>query len=96
MFSNTKHTWTFRGRFRQHALGLRVQPAFKRIKEAVSEIKKTARKDPVPGGEGSVLFSVVLSRVCSVWATFSDGFEFVIFQFTQGVFEHPFTEFSAL
>ena len=56
MSSGTKHKWTFRARFRRHAFGWRSQPAIKRIKEAVSEIKKAARKDPVLGGEGSVLF----------------------------------------
>ena len=53
MSSGTKHTWTFRARFRRHAFGWRSQPAIKRIKEAVSEIKKTARKDPVLGGAGT-------------------------------------------
>jgi hypothetical protein len=56
MSSGTKHTWTFRARFRRHAFGWRSQPAIKRIKEAVSEIKKAARKDPVLGGEEAVLF----------------------------------------
>ncbi len=56
MCSGTKHTWTFRARFRRHAFGWRSQPAIKRIKEAVSEIKKAVRKDPVLGGEGAVLF----------------------------------------
>ncbi|MDY6989783.1 MAG: hypothetical protein SWQ30_17195 [Thermodesulfobacteriota bacterium] len=54
--SGTKHTWTFRGRFRRHAFGWRSQRAIKRIKEAVSEIRKAARKDPVLGAEGGVLF----------------------------------------
>lgn len=56
MPSGTKYTWTFRARFRRHAFGWRSQPAIKRVKEAVAEIKKTARKDPVLGGEGAVLF----------------------------------------
>ena len=56
MSSSTRHTWTFRARFRRHAFGWRSQPAIKRIKEAVSEIKKAARKDPVLGAEGAVLF----------------------------------------
>ncbi len=56
MPSDTKHIWTFRARFRRHAFGWRSQTAIKRIKEAVSEIKKVARKDPVLGGEGGVLF----------------------------------------
>jgi hypothetical protein len=56
MAFSTKHTFTFRARFRRHAFGWRSQPAIKRIKEAASEIKKAARKDPVLGGEGAVLF----------------------------------------
>jgi len=56
MSSDTKHKWTFRARFRRHAFGWRSQPAIKRIKEAVSEIKKAAHKDPVLGAEGAVLF----------------------------------------
>jgi len=52
----TKHKWTFRARFRQHAFGWRSQPAIKRIQEAVSEIKQAARKDSVLGAEGAVLF----------------------------------------
>jgi len=56
MSSITKQSWTFRTRFRRHAFGWRSQPAIKRIKEAVSEIKTAARKDPILGGEGAVLF----------------------------------------
>lgn len=51
-----KYKWAFRARFRRHAFGWRSQPAIKRIKEAVAEIKKAARKDPLLGGEGAVLF----------------------------------------
>jgi len=69
MASSAKHKWTFRARFRRHAFGWRSQPAVKRVKEAVSEIKKVARKDPVLGGEGAVLFlekvSPALERVDS-------------------------------
>jgi len=61
MSSGTKHRWTFRSRFRRNAFGWRSQPAVKRVKEAVSEIKKTARKDPVLGAEGAVLFLEKLS-----------------------------------
>ncbi|MDD2389455.1 MAG: hypothetical protein PHP23_06965 [Desulfobacterales bacterium] len=55
------HKWTFRARFRRNAFGWRSQPAIRRIKEAVSEIKKTARKDPVLGAEGAVLLLEKLS-----------------------------------
>ena len=55
------HTWEFRARFRRHAFGWRSQPAIQRIKQAVSEIKKTARRDPVLGAEGAVLLLERLS-----------------------------------
>ncbi len=48
--------WTFRARFRRNAFGWRSQPAVKRVKEAVSEIKQVAREEPVLGAEGAVLF----------------------------------------
>jgi hypothetical protein len=53
------HKWTFRARFRRHAFGWRSQPAIKRIKEAVSEIKQVARKQPLLGAEGAVLADLV-------------------------------------
>jgi hypothetical protein len=56
MASGNKHVWTFSSRFRRHAFGWRSQSAIQRVKEAVSEIKKAARKDPVLGAEGAVLF----------------------------------------
>lgn len=50
------HTWEFRPRFRRRAFGWKSQPAIQRIKEAVREIKKVARRDPVLAAEGAVLF----------------------------------------
>ena len=50
------HKWEFRARFRRHTFGWKSQPAIKRIKEAVSEIKKVARMDPVLAAEGAVVF----------------------------------------
>jgi len=50
------YKWEFRARFRKNAFGWRSQPAIKRIKEAVSEIKKVARKDKPLAAEGAVLF----------------------------------------
>jgi hypothetical protein len=50
------HKWEFRARFRRHAFGWKSQPAIQRIKEAVAEIKKIARKDAVLAAEGAVLF----------------------------------------
>ena len=52
----TKHKWTFAPRFRRHAFGWRSQTPIKRIREAVSEIKKVARKEPGVAAEGAVLF----------------------------------------
>jgi len=46
----------FRARFRRNAFGWKSQPAIRRIKEAVSEIRKVARKDEALAAEGAVLF----------------------------------------
>jgi len=54
--SNIKHEWAFSPRFRRGSFGWRSQPAITRIKEAVSEIKKAASRDPKLGGEGAVVF----------------------------------------
>jgi hypothetical protein len=56
MPSTSQYPWTFRNRFRRHAFGWRSQTAIDRIKEAILEIKAVARKDPVLGGDGAVLF----------------------------------------
>ncbi len=56
MPSPTTHKWTFAPRFRRNAFGWRSQPALARVKETVSEIKKTVRKNPVLAAEGAVLF----------------------------------------
>jgi hypothetical protein len=58
---NKKHKWQFKARFRRHAYGWRSRPAIKRVKEAVSEIKKVARRDPVLGAEGAVCFLETVS-----------------------------------
>jgi hypothetical protein len=55
MAKASAHKWEFRARFRRHAFGWKSQPPIKRIKEAVSEIKKVARKDKVLAAEGAVL-----------------------------------------
>ncbi|GMQ83030.1 MAG: hypothetical protein BMS9Abin05_2502 [Rhodothermia bacterium] len=56
-----KHKWIFRARFRRQAFGWRSQPARKRIREAVTEIRRVSRKDPILGGEGAVIFIEKLS-----------------------------------
>ena len=48
------HIWEFKARFRRHAYGWRSQPAIQRVKQAVSEIKKAARKDLVLAADGAV------------------------------------------
>ncbi len=50
------YKWEFRSRFRRHAFGWKSQPAIQRVKQAIAEIKKVARKDPVLGAEGAVAF----------------------------------------
>lgn len=59
---STAHQWEFRPRFRKHAFGWSSQRPVKRIKEAVSEIKKAARQDKVLAGEGAVVFLEKLPR----------------------------------
>ena len=63
------HKWQFKARFRRNAFGWRSQPAIQRIREAVSEIKKVARKDRLLAAEGAVVFlekvSPALERVDS-------------------------------
>lgn len=54
--SGSPHTWEFKARFRRHAFGWKSQPATQRIKQAVSEIKKVVRRDPVLSSGGAVLF----------------------------------------
>lgn len=56
-----KHVWAFAPRFRRNAFGWRSEPAITRIKEALSEIKAVAKKDPLLGAEGAVLFIRKLS-----------------------------------
>ncbi|MDQ6616527.1 MAG: hypothetical protein M3083_17745 [Actinomycetota bacterium] len=46
--------WEFRARFRRHAFGWKSQPAIQRVKQAVGEIKKVGRRDPVLGADGAV------------------------------------------
>jgi hypothetical protein len=54
--STEKHRWEFTARMRARAFGWKSSKlACQRLKEAVSEIKKVARRDPVLAGEGAVL-----------------------------------------
>jgi len=56
-----KHKWAFRSRFRANAFGWRSDLPIKRIREAVSEIKKVNRKDGVLAADGAVLLLEKLS-----------------------------------
>ncbi|MFA5890826.1 MAG: hypothetical protein WDA27_07735 [Actinomycetota bacterium] len=50
------HKWEFKPRFRRNAFGWKSQPAIARVKQAVAEIKKVARANPVLAAEGAVIF----------------------------------------
>ncbi len=50
------HHWEFTSRFRRSAFGWKSQPAIQRVKQAVSEIKRAARRDSILAAEGAVLF----------------------------------------
>lgn len=50
------HAWQFKARFRRHAFGWKSQPAVQRVKQAISEIKRAARRDARLAAEGAVLF----------------------------------------
>ena len=50
------HVWLFRARFRREAFGWKSQPAVTRVREAVTEIEKVARREPLIAAEGAVLF----------------------------------------
>lgn len=56
MSKTPAHKWEFATRFRKGAFGWRSQPAVQRVKEAVSEIARVAKQDPVLGAEGAVKF----------------------------------------
>lgn len=55
------HKWQFASRFRRHAFGWRSDTPVQRIKEAISEIKRVARKEPVLGAEGAITLLEKLS-----------------------------------
>lgn len=50
------HKWAFKARFRSRAFGWKSQPAITRVKQAVAEIKKAAKKDPALAADGAVAF----------------------------------------
>jgi hypothetical protein len=60
-----KHKWEFKARFRAGAFGWKSQPAITRVRQAVAEITKVARKEPVLAAEGAIQF---LERVSEALA----------------------------
>jgi hypothetical protein len=50
------HPWAFRARFRREAFGWKSEPAIVRVREAVGEVKKVAKSDPLVAADGAVLF----------------------------------------
>jgi hypothetical protein len=63
----TKHPWQFKARLRSRAFGWRGSHlACQRLKEAVTEIKRVAKTDPVTSGDG------VVSLVERIWPAFQD------------------------
>ena len=55
MSKSAQHKWIFPARFRANAYSWKASRlACQRLREAVSEIKKVAKKDPVLGAEGAV------------------------------------------
>jgi hypothetical protein len=63
----TKHTWAFKPRLRARAFGWKGSHlACQRLKEAVTEIKKAARTDPVTAGDG------VVTLIERIWPAFQD------------------------
>jgi len=63
----TKHTWTFKPRLRAKAFGWKgSRLACQRLKEAVTEIKKVDRVDPVLAGDG------VVTLMERIWPAFQD------------------------
>ena len=55
------YKWHFTSYFRRHAFGWRSDTPIKRIKEAISEIKQVARKEPVLAAKGAVTLLEKLS-----------------------------------
>ncbi len=69
MAKTETHRWEFKARFRRHAFGWKSQPAITRVRQAVAEIRKVARKEPLVAAEGAVIFfervSPALERIDS-------------------------------
>jgi hypothetical protein len=55
------HSWQFKPHFRRGAFGWKSQPAISRIGQALAEIRKAAKTDPVAAADGAVVFLERLS-----------------------------------
>ena len=55
------YTWEFKARFRPRAFGWKSQPAITRVKQAVAEINKVGKTNPLVAAEGAVTFLERLS-----------------------------------
>jgi len=55
------HKWQFASRFRRQAFGWRSDTPVQRIKEAITEIKQVARKEPLIAAEGAIILLEKLS-----------------------------------
>jgi len=55
------HKWLFAPRFRRNAFGWKSDLPIRRIKEALTEIRQIARKEPILAAEGAVAFLEKLS-----------------------------------
>ena len=55
------HKWAFASHFRRQVFGWRSALPIQRLKEAVTEIKRTARTDPLLAADGAVLLLEKLS-----------------------------------
>ena len=55
------HKWQFASRFRRNAFGWKSDTPIQRIKEALTEIKQVARKEPILAAEGAVTLLEKLS-----------------------------------
>ena len=87
------HPWAFRARFRRDAFGWKSQPAITRVREAVAEIKKVAKKEPLVAAEGAVLFlervSPALTHVDSSSGAIGSAVSHAVAELTRVLAEAP-------
>ena len=54
MTHTTSHKWTFPARFRRGAFRWKSALPIQRLKEAITEIRQVARREPVVAADGAV------------------------------------------